>query len=144
MSPLQIAFMSDSDRNFEYAFQSYSSNCNVLGLFSQVQQLDPTQTYNIFVVDVRSTGVSTLAMMRTLRSKYAHAKIIAVCSASNMNLAQALLRMGVTGIVLSRELTENFTHIVQTAGVGRIVISPAILKILVPPTAQHHDVYEVS
>lgn len=143
MSPFQIAFMSDSDRNFKHAFQPYSSNCNVLGLFSQVQQLDPTQTYNIFVVDVRSTGVNTLEMIRTLRSKYAHVNIIAVCSASNMSLAHALLRMGVTGIVLSSELTENFTHIVQTAGVGRIVISPAILKILVPPTSQHRDVYEV-
>jgi len=66
-------------------------------------------------------------------AKVTRTRIVAICSHPDRAMAQQLMRIGVTGVLLRHELHMGFTHTVNTIQSGRLVISPAIIHNIVQP-----------
>jgi len=129
MKLIRIALILNTNNNLQFASIFSPFDKIITSQFNHPQQFDETiYSPDIIVVDTDIAETSALGIIKMLIEKSPHAKIIAICTQPDVDQARALIKIGVTGIFLSNELTCGFAHVAKTIYMGRIVISPQILK----------------
>jgi len=131
MKPIQIAFINNADSHIN-PMSSYILSDNMdVDWFNHPQQLQD-DVYDIVFVDMSLPDINT-DTLSTLLSQSTRTRWVAICAYPDPELAQQLMRIGVTGVVLRHELHMGFQHLIHTLHGGRLVISPAIIQHLVQP-----------
>ena len=129
MKHIRIALMVSSKNEGRFASLLNRSEFIISGRFNHPRHIDEVvDSHDIVVVDTGIVGISAARAIETLLVKASHAKIIAICTMPDIEQARTLIQFGVTGILLSHELTTRFTHSIRTVHAGHIVISPLIMK----------------
>lgn len=131
MKSLRIAVILNPQSHFDHKFLFPLHKFTIMNQGCSPQQFGFVRPYDIIIVDNEQAQSDVLETISRLRNSFSQAKIITVCTQPNTDQARELMRLGVTGILLRDELNDGFEHFIQAVHLGRIVVSPIILKQLI-------------
>lgn len=116
----------------------FPSEINCVGRFRHFQQFYQQSVawqidYDLVLINIDLSGHNAIHRLQTLMSNTSHARKIVICPWITREQGRALLQMGVGGILLWHEITDNLLLPVRAVHAGRVVLSPTILKMLLTP-----------
>lgn len=130
MKPIQVALMVELCETKQLTTTSNSSGM-ITSQFTHPKQFEESAAdmrYDVIVVDITQDEFSHIDTIQLLSDIAPHAKIIVICPYPDGELADALIHMGATGILLRDEFFGDRAHFIRAVYTNRFVISPGVLR----------------